>query len=111
MCDPDEGWGLDHILVCEGEIKAAVTYITLDSPKWQVIGIPGKTWKGDLLDKLKDHQVWVCLDPDANAEAKDMAGKLKGRVIYLPGKIDDAIIGRKLDKESIRKLIRDARTV
>ncbi len=109
LSDPDLGWELDHVLVCEGEIKAAVTYLTLDSPKWQIIGIPGKTWKGNLIDKLKGHQVWICLDPDAGKEAIDLAKATGGKIISLPMKIDDAITQQLLNKKTIRKLIIDAR--
>lgn len=110
MCDPDEGWELDHVLVCEGEIKAAVTYITLDSPKWQVIGIPGKTWKGNLIEKLKGHQVWICLDPDATDKAKELAKETKGRIIRMPIKIDDAINQGIINKSELRLMIKNARS-
>jgi hypothetical protein len=109
ICDPDNGWDLEHVLVCEGEIKSMVTYFTLDSAKWQVIGLPGKNFTGNLVEKLSGHAVWVCLDPDADEQAKILAKALHGKWIKLPMKIDDAITSGKLKKDGIKKLIREAR--
>lgn len=109
LSDPDIGWNYDYILVVEGEIKAMVTYQTLDSPKWQVIGIPGKNIWTQITEKLQGHGVWICLDPDATEEAQAMAKEVKGRMIYLPDKIDDLINRKLLGQDQLRDILRKAR--
>ncbi len=101
----------DNVLVVEGEIKAMVSYITLDSTKWQVMGIPGKKIFHDLIPQLRGRQVIICLDPDALAEAEEMAQTVSGRVVELTVKIDDAINAGQLDRDTLRQLIRTSRKV
>jgi hypothetical protein len=101
----------DNVLVVEGEIKAMVSYITLDSTKWQVMGIPGKKIFHDLLPQLRGRQVIICLDPDALHEAEEMAQSVSGRVVEITVKIDDAINAGQLDRDALRQLIRTSRKV
>jgi hypothetical protein len=105
MTDPDLGMKADNVLVVEGEIKSMVTYIALDSPKWQVLGIPGKTWFHKIIDKLQGKRVIICFDPDAKEEAKIAAQSVNGRIINLAMKIDDAIMAGYLDKSHLRHLL------
>lgn len=109
LCDPDLGFDCERVLVVEGEIKSMVTYITLDSTKWQVIGIPGKNTK--IGEKLLYKDVFICLDPDAREEARDLARITRGRILDLPDKIDDMIIGGEIDKLSLQNLIRSSRKI
>lgn len=104
----------EYVLVVEGEIKAMVAYICLDSPKWQVFGIPGKKNKrvfSDLLPALFGRQVVICMDPDALEEAEEMAKTAKGRLIEIPRKIDDAINDGQINTGMLRELIRTSRKV
>jgi hypothetical protein len=109
LCDPDIGFDCERILVIEGEIKSMVTYITLDDTELQVVGIPGKNYLKDLTDRLKGHQVTICLDPDAKEQAEAMAREVGGYVLHLRGKIDDVILESALDKWTLRKILTNAR--
>lgn len=111
MGDPDLGWNADRVLVVEGEIKAMVVYLTLDTPGVQVIGIPGKLAFRNSIEKLRGHDVVISLDPGAEAEAAELARLINGRTFYLPEKIDDAIQAGDLNKRSIRSFIETARRV
>jgi hypothetical protein len=108
MTDPDLGMDANNILIVEGEIKSMVTYITLDSSKWQVLGIPGKSWFHKIAGQMNGKRVVVCFDPDANAEAEQAAKDTGGKMIRLEVKIDDAINAGELDREGLRDLIRCA---
>ena len=101
----------DNVLVVEGEIKAMVSYITLDSTKWQVVGIPGKKIFNNILPLLEGRQVVICLDPDALFEAETMARLVNGRIVEITYKIDDAINEGTIDKNMLRQLIRASRKV
>lgn len=112
VADPDKAI-TGKVLVVEGEIKAAVTFATLDNPDWQVVGIPGKTPRADLLEQINPaEQVVICLDPDAGKEAREMGeklGKSRVRLWELPGKIDDMITGYGLGKEWVMAGLNHAR--
>ena len=104
----------DHecVLVVEGEIKAMVTYIYLDSVKWQVYGIAGKEQYRELAEKLKGRKVWLLFDPDALDQAKAAAGIIgDGRIINVPMKIDDALNGGYLNTGKLRHLLKNARGI
>ena len=109
ICDA-EHLDLDNILLVEGEIKSMVTYVNLDSPKWQVIGILGKKSYHEICEQLKGRKVWVLFDPDADEQAQDAANIIGGaRVISLPMKVDDALNSGYLDTQSLRFLLRNAK--
>lgn len=120
LCDPDRKDG--PLMIAEGEIKAMVTFATMDSSKIQVAGIPTVTPSEDMLLSFNDYDpVYICLDPDAfqkpshNADAPiDRVASLFGsraRVIELPDKIDDLIVAGHLDKGSLRKAFKRARRI
>lgn len=111
ICDTDNAANLENVLVVEGEVKSMIAYITLDSAKWQVMGIPGKKIFRDLIPKLRGRQVVVCLDPDALPEAEEMARSVSGRVMEIQYKIDDAINAGMIDKVMLRQLIRASRKI
>ena len=111
LTDPEHGYSLDRILVVEGEIKSMVTYLTLDDTNLQVIGIPGKNNFRNIEEKLIGHNVTILFDPDALQQSVDAARKVKGRIINLTMKVDDAINDRILDKYSLKRLLADARRV
>jgi len=104
-CDSDKMYDFDRILYVEGEKKAMVTYLTMDSVKWQVIGIPGKNqWKKEL-ERLSGQKVFILLDPDALDQAREFAKLASGYYINLPMKVDDAINEGYLDQAGIKSLI------
>lgn len=100
-------------LVVEGEIKAAVCYITADDPSLQVVGVPGKSISSDFIAAqvtTTDAPVYICYDPDARNKAQDLAATVgsRARIITLPDKIDDMILKHKLDKAWMRQTFRQA---
>lgn len=103
----------ERIIVVEGEIKAAVTFLTLDQVLWQVVGIPGKHIFEKLIPSLKDHkETVIILDPDAKEQAVKMARSIGGaKVVDLPEKIDDIILKYNLDSKWILSLCHNARLV
>jgi hypothetical protein len=110
LSDPDKPLA-NKTLVCEGEKKAAVAFITADDPTLQVVGLPGKNPSHRLVEKLKDcDPVYICLDPDADptSMAKEI-GMERTRIIRLPQKIDDMILDHGLDKAWMSKLLNQAR--
>jgi hypothetical protein len=108
MTDPDKGMDADNFLIVEGEIKSMVTYITLDSSKWQVLGVPGKSWFHKITGQLKGKRVVICFDPDADKEAEQAARDTNGKLIRLQVKIDDIINAGELDRDGLRNLIKEA---
>jgi hypothetical protein len=120
LADPEKTPANDYTLVVEGEFKAAVTFVALDSPKWQVVGLPGKNIKQELADELSGSHIVVCLDPDAQMKdsgGKDSYQRLRDklgrgfRAIYLPDKIDDLITAGALGQDELRGLINNARKI
>ena len=105
------------VLVVEGEIKAMVTHAALwqgedpepVDPQLFVVGIPGKSYKPEWIAELnKADRVIICLDPDAQKEARSLAQSLsiQAKVINLPGKIDDLILAGVLDTGTLTELIK-----
>jgi hypothetical protein len=103
----------DRVIVVEGEIKAAVTFLTLDHNLWQVVGVPGKNVPEQVVSKLKDRKdTVIILDPDAKAEAVKLARAIGGaKVVDLAEKIDDMIIDYGLGKNWVESVLHNARNV
>jgi hypothetical protein len=107
-------------VLVEGEIKAAVTFVTLDDPNVQVLGLPGKEPKDALLKRLdKCDPIYMILDPDAyqkpspeRPSAAAMIAKTLGaeRIlsVRLPEKIDDIIVKYGLEKEWMQSILKQA---
>ena len=99
-------------LIVEGEKKAMVTYLTADLPGLQVVGLPGKTSWRSLIDKFTDcDPVYICMDPDADEAARELAvalGEERVRLMRVGEKIDDAIIDGLLDGHDIKRMMKDA---
>ena len=110
ICEPFRAYDMERIIVVEGEIKAMVTFITLDMPGIQVIGIPGKSIFKRIVENLKGRDVIIVMDPDAQHEARQMARALGGRVVNLGVKIDDAITAGQLDKAALQRMFRFSRS-
>ena len=120
LCDPDRKSGT--LMIAEGEIKAMVTFATIDSATIQVAGIPSVTPSEQMINSFNEYEpVYICLDPDAfqkpapGREAaiervSSMVGN-RARVIELPDKIDDLILAGHLDKNGLRKAFKRARRI
>lgn len=111
IADPDVGYDCERVLVVEGEIKSMVTWLTMDDPGIQVVGIPGKGQFGKVAELIKGRTVYICFDPDATDQAEKAARLVDGRVIRLPEKIDDLIIKYGLGKGWALSLLKTARKV
>lgn len=109
LFDPDIGMDTDRILWCEGEIKAIVTGQTLDTPGFQVVGLPGKSnWKTHVQGAIgKDN--WIVFDPGAEKEAAEFGKAIHGRIIVLPEKIDDMILKCNIERGTIVAWLKHAR--
>ena len=83
--------GSDDILIVEGEKKSIVTAQT-GFPNVGIMGKSGfdRAWVSRF-DRFK--HVYVALDPDAISQAIEVASLFgwRGRVVSLPGKVDDLI--------------------
>ena len=120
ICDPDRTFG--PLFVCEGEIKAMVTFATIDATTIQVAGIPIATPSQDMVDLFAEYDpVYLCPDPDTFAQNGknetqverliSLFGNHQVRVVQLPDKIDDLINMGAIDKDLLRELLRSARKV
>lgn len=108
------------VVVIEGEIKAAVAFVTLDDPDMQIVGLTGKEPKKEILAKLSGcDPIYLILDPDAyekpspdRPSAANQIGSFLGweriRSARLRGKIDDMIIEYGLDKEWMQSVLNQA---
>ncbi len=104
----------DYILKCEGEKKAAVTWLTLDSTKVQAYGLPA-TPSDEMLEAIKGKVIIDIIDPDVRQNIRDRTRKIYTDVDYrtvsLPMKIDDMILAGKISKSELRGIIKQARRV
>jgi hypothetical protein len=109
ICDTDTEKA-ENIIVCEGEIKAMVTYITLDTPGWQVVGIPSKSMMNKTIEGLAGRKnVVVIPDPDGREDVLETYRRAGARVLPVPMKIDDLIIEYGLGKAWLTNSIKQAR--
>lgn len=110
------------VLLVEGEFKALTSYITLDNPQVNVVGLPGKSPDVTMLDSMEQcDPVIICLDPDAYSringakvssfERLSTYFKERARIIRLPYKIDDMIVSGVLDKSDLNNLVETARKI
>ena len=85
-----------RLFIVEGSFKAMVLFIFLVENGWedtQVIGLPGVNSK-----LYQDHifnypEAYIMLDPDSPETTKAISRETGAHAIYLPAKIDDAILG------------------
>jgi len=118
LADPDISLE-NHVIAVEGEVKAAVSYVTLDDPTACIVGLPGLSPSQSITDTLSQaDRVTLVLDPGSdkrNGNGWSTAGKLvsaigrrKTRVIIPPAKVDDALLAAKLDKYAVQRLLAQA---
>lgn len=102
----------ERVIIVEGEIKAAVTLLTIDRPLWQVVGVPGKGTFETITNELKGHDgVWLIPDPGAEEAWREKAAAVGARTIVLPAKIDDMINAGQLSQQHIIGMMDQARRV
>jgi hypothetical protein len=81
-------------IVCEGSKKAMVVYDHIEA-RTQVVGLPGCSPAKHILDQIKSFErVWLMLDPNCEKQEqrfKDYVPQTK--VVHLPGKPDDLLLG------------------
>lgn len=115
LCDPDNDKP-EAVVVVEGEIKSMVTFITLDRPGWQVIGVPGKKTP---IDRIKENlngapEIYICCDPDTGKLNEAMARELgpeRCRIVDTPIKIDDYILEAGITTAKLRRMFAQSRRV
>jgi hypothetical protein len=119
ICLPDLNSG--PLFIAEGEIKAAVTCLTIDDSNLQVAGIPSVQPNEQILGVFENHEpIYVCLDPDAYEKRNpkqppaiekviSFLGNERVRVIELPDKIDDLIVTGVLNQARLQNIIKRAR--
>lgn len=117
ICVPEKDTG--PLFLVEGEIKAMVTCLTIDSPNVQVAGMPSIQPGERVLETFANHEpIYFCPDPDAFDKPGDPVqkvaetlGRNRVRVIELPDKIDDLIIAGVMDKDRLRNAVKRAHKI
>jgi len=121
LCDPDADMG-GHVIAVEGEIKAAVTWITLDDSHTTVVGMPGLNPSPDVKRQLAQaDRVTLVLDPGADKRGPDGwspmgrlvkdIGRDRCSVLIPPCKIDDMLLAMGADKWDARWILKHARAM
>lgn len=112
IADPDLGFQANRTVIVEGEKKAMVVFQTLDMVGVQVIGIPGKGIWREVAAKLQGQNPVIVLDPDARAQAAQMAIDVGGaKVVDFGRKIDDTITENGLNREWLIGLFKTAQFI
>lgn len=108
---PEMGYDGGLIIVTEGEIKAMVTWASLDEGDIQVIGVPGRSQFKAVSEPLKGKNVVVIPDPGAEKDAFDFARGIGARYLPMPDKIDDYILANEMKRSEVYSLVKQARKV
>jgi hypothetical protein len=98
-------------IICEGEKKAAVTFITLDMVNIQVYGLP-KSPSDEMLKQI-DGRVIQILDPDVSPSPRiaEIYNDRDYRIVRLPEKVDDWILSRGIEKEHLTAVLKQAERI
>jgi hypothetical protein len=114
LCDPGAPLR-GHVIAVEGEIKAAVTFLTLDDPNVAMVGMPGTNPGPRLAEQLADaERITLVMDPGAEEAARKLAAQLgtkRCRILIPPVKVDDGIVAGQLDRRQVQSLLRQAEPV
>jgi hypothetical protein len=116
----------DHVIVCEGAIKAIVAAIMGDTgDKVTILGAPSKTDWGGLVDRVKGAlRVWLVFDPDAYDKPErasndwipapmklaQQIGKA-ARIVRLPVKSDDGFTQMGMSADEWKQTLRQSRAL
>ena len=118
LCDPEADMS-GHVVAVEGEIKAAVSYITMDDPKACVVGLPGLTPPQSITAMLSQaERVTLVLDPGSDDRVNggwspmgrlvSKIGRTKCKVLIPVSKIDDSLLAMQADKWDVRRFLAQA---
>jgi hypothetical protein len=112
--NPDQGLTGKTVL-CEGEIKSMITWITADNGL-QVVGTPSKNLSAEMFKKLQEcDPIYYVPDPDVDRETiLKVAKEFKGHDFFyvrLPGKIDDMILESHLGSAWVNGVLKSARRI
>jgi len=99
----------DDLIIMEGEIKAAVTYLTYDKVGAQVIGIPSKSMMIETIKATKGRNALIIPDPDGADEARAAARFAGARILIPVMKMDDFILDANVTTKELRNKFRQAR--
>ena len=95
------------VIVIEGELKAAVTYIRLGRQRMPVVGLPGATPGEHIIAALAEADpVVLVLDPGTGEQERRLAGQIgveRTRSLRLRHKIDDLILSMDADASTVRR--------
>lgn len=113
---PAMGFDGDLIFVMEGAKKAMVTWTRADVG-WQTIGVMSQVEYRHLVEKLKPvgKRVIAIPDPDSDGNpnafklARELAHEVGGKIIRVPGKIDDMILQANLTQDHLWMMAKQAR--
>lgn len=98
----------DIIVGVEGEVKSFVTFLTIEKPLVQVMGIPGKEALKLFMNAMRGHDnFW--LFPDPGSDWKERTAGTAARVVCLPDKIDDMINSKIIGRREIYGMMNQAR--
>lgn len=104
----------ETVWLIEGEKKAGITFITLDNPSVQMIGLPASP-SDELLSAIGGKVIYYAPDPDVNQKLRQRVyTNFKGRdlrVIETPDKIDDWILRNAINKSELQTLAGQARRI
>lgn len=98
----------DIVVGVEGEVKSFVTFIEIEKPLVQVIGIPGKEALRLFMQAMQGHDNYW-LFPDPGSDWKERTAGTPARIVALPEKIDDMIINKIIGRSEIYGMMNQAR--
>lgn len=114
MANLEKKNGADTVWLVEGEKKAGVTFVTLDNPEVQIIGLP-KSPSDELLSAISGKVLFYIPDPDVSTRwRKRVCDNFKGRdlrLIETPDKIDDWILRNAINKTDLQTIASQARRI
>ena len=92
----------------EGEIKSFRTFIEIEKPLVQVVGIPGKEALKLFMKAMQGHDNYW-LFPDPGSDWREKTAGTPARIVPLPEKIDDMINGKLITRREIYGMMNQAR--
>jgi hypothetical protein len=111
LCNPEQRM-TGHVIAVEGEIKAMVTFLTLDDANTAMVGLPGASPGKESLAVLSDAEhITLVMDPGAREAAWNLVkqlGRERCSVLIPPVKIDDGILQAQMTRHDVRRMLRNA---